>query len=150
MPVNKEAIAEWVTALRSGNYEQTTGQLVSTIKVGDGIAYGYCCLGVACSVFAERVGLTHDDDGEWFVWTEDDGSRQGEGMNLPRQVADLLGVDVMSPDVKVSDPSEPKGWYSASLIELNDEEHFDFNQIADAIEFTWLRDDKVPDAVDPA
>lgn len=39
---NKPAIRRWVKALRSGEYEQTTGTLRSV--------HGYCCFGVACHI----------------------------------------------------------------------------------------------------
>lgn len=34
--------ADWIAALRSGRYPQTTGRLKD--------AFGYCCLGVACAL----------------------------------------------------------------------------------------------------
>jgi hypothetical protein len=43
MPMNQEVKAMWVAALRSGNYQQTDGQLHD----GDGC---YCCLGVLCDI----------------------------------------------------------------------------------------------------
>lgn len=41
--VNKSDLRKWVKALRSGEYEQCTGELEN--------AKGFCCLGVACKVF---------------------------------------------------------------------------------------------------
>ena len=40
----KEFAEKWLTALRSGEYKQGTGQLMSYDNT-------YCCLGVACAMF---------------------------------------------------------------------------------------------------
>jgi hypothetical protein len=48
---NKPAIRRWVDALRSGEFEQTQGQLG---KVGQDGVKRYCCLGVACEVAAQE------------------------------------------------------------------------------------------------
>lgn len=54
--MDAELKAKWVAALRSGEYEQTTGALR---KEG-----GYCCLGVLCDV----VGATWKYDDEDDIW----------------------------------------------------------------------------------
>lgn len=41
--MHKEYKEEWIAALRSGNYEQTTGELRNQ--------YGHCCLGVLCDIY---------------------------------------------------------------------------------------------------
>ena len=43
----KQARNKWVTALRSGNYQQAMGALHI-------IGEGYCCLGVACEVYSNE------------------------------------------------------------------------------------------------
>lgn len=43
----------WLTALRSGDYGQTTGYLHEV----RGSRPGWCCLGVACDILADREGV---------------------------------------------------------------------------------------------
>jgi hypothetical protein len=43
MEINIEELKIWISALRSGNYEQGKRRLQNK--------YGYCCLGVACKLF---------------------------------------------------------------------------------------------------
>lgn len=50
MKVSKKDMLKWIEALRSGEYAQTTGRLQDF--------EGYCCLGVACELFAP----SHDRD----------------------------------------------------------------------------------------
>lgn len=67
--LNKNAQA-WVTALRSGKYEQGIGQL----KTNDG---KYCCLGVACEVWCKRMHKP---------WPS------GNTIHLPENVVNWLGL----------------------------------------------------------
>jgi len=53
-PEQKDNIISWVSALRSGEYEQTTGQMRR-----DG---GFCCLGIA----SEIKGINYRDDDTYF------------------------------------------------------------------------------------
>jgi hypothetical protein len=46
--------AEWLKALRSGEYQQARGKLY------DGT--GYCCLGVLCKVAGSKFVITNPDD----------------------------------------------------------------------------------------
>ena len=98
-------LEKWLAALRSGDYQQGTGQL----KNGD----RYCCLGVACEI----SGL-----GAW----EFDNYRclsDVHSGSLPKEVQRALGL---ASDV---------GWVGEkSLVSLNDIEKLTFNQIADLIE----------------
>lgn len=107
-----ENVKLWVTALRSGEYDQAKGSLRNS--------RGYCCLGVACDIYMKTIGK-----GEWsnehFIV---DGHMSATG--LPQPVFDWLKM--YSPSGRFS--SNPR----QSLIQLNDDEGFDFNSIADAIE----------------
>lgn len=47
MGMKKELKQKWVTALRSGEYKQTTGRLE---RIENGTLVGNCCLGVLCRV----------------------------------------------------------------------------------------------------
>lgn len=44
--MNEEIKAKWVAALRSGKYQQTSGQL----RRNEGESSSFCCLGVLCDV----------------------------------------------------------------------------------------------------
>lgn len=48
--MDKELKTKWVAALRSGNYEQTTGTLKVEHDGGEGYPLSYCCLGVLLCV----------------------------------------------------------------------------------------------------
>ncbi len=57
-------VAEWVAALRSGDYSQATGQLA---RNGE-----YCCLGVACSVAVQAnvIGWFSGDYGDLSTYPQ--------------------------------------------------------------------------------
>lgn len=54
--LDPKAKAEWLTALRGGEYTQGRGSL------GDPV-HGYCCLGVFC--VANGIDFNADDTGHW-------------------------------------------------------------------------------------
>ena len=115
--------AQWVEALRSGEYQQGRNQL----RKGD----EFCCLGVLCDLAVKAgVGLNVEEGPEDYLY-------DGETGSLPRAVREWAGLDSNSP---VTD--------AGALIVLNDGEHQDcdpdeceevaapwtFQQIADVIE----------------
>lgn len=150
--VNTEAIREWVAALRSGDYRQGNSQLkfISTFT-GD---FRYCCLGVACDLFAERAKVSRGTDHSF------DGSSQFVSPNL----VTFLGVEASEEGeydesglrwagVNVKIPPHLREEYLAheddydgepntpivdDLVHLNDGLLWDFNKIADCIEYTYL------------
>ena len=81
----EEARALLVAALRSGEYEQHTGQLRSNS--------GYCCLGVGCDVFlkVEGIGRWREENGtgNWVFKIEKPGAYSTE--SLPAEVRGWLG-----------------------------------------------------------
>lgn len=111
-----EVKAQWVAALRSGEYAQTKGRL------RDGS--GYCCLGVLCEV-AVKEGVigkpTQGADGNFRY----PGGHRGrpEGGVLPRAVQEWAGLDSDNPVVD-----------GYTLVWLNDFEGWDFEQLADLID----------------
>jgi hypothetical protein len=123
---NKENIRKWIDALRGGEFEQ--GQ--KSLRQGD----KYCCLGVACEV----SGL--GSWGEELVYPK--GSieyEDGSVYFLPQKVSEWLGL---SDDPEVtgldSDLSFVDDDGVTELTTLNDEAGWNFHQIADAIERTYL------------
>jgi hypothetical protein len=114
---------EWLDALRSGKYNQTTGFLA--VVQGNGRqSVGHCCLGVACEVY----GLVPDA-------FENDGARVvkmwgGTSSYLPREVMDWLGVTM-------SDPMAEGPYGRTSASSLNDGGKT-FAEIADLFEREWF------------
>lgn len=126
---NPERIKLWTDALRSGKYKQSRRLL------SDG-ENGYCCLGVACEVAIDH-GLDlarretsaegvlakhyHPETGKCVVYGA------GETGYLPVEVADWYGLDSRNPWVYYEGQSH-------TLIALNDDGAFTFNDIADIID----------------
>ena len=72
--MNQAIKAQWIAALRSGNYAQTQGMLQSYA--------GFCCLGVLCDLHA-KTGM-----GAW-----DDLSYDGNSDLLPDSVAEWAELE---------------------------------------------------------
>lgn len=103
----------WVDALRSGKYIQDERAL-NTGK-------GFCCLGVACEVFKDDVGLEvrTGTTGEVYY----DGGRH----SLPASLQSLL-------EITMRGTLTTKVGHRKHLTELNDLEKMTFDQIADVID----------------
>lgn len=111
----KEVIEQWIKALRSGKYKQTTGLLKESLNKHkkDAGKVGFCCLGVLCDLAAK-------DGGEQWVHTENDTYRMhGQSGLLPKKFSAWL--ELSSKDVE-------------DLIEMNDEHRAKFPRIAKHIE----------------
>jgi hypothetical protein len=114
--VNKSKRDLWVTALRSGEYVQTKGQLSRHMTSGEN---RYCCLGVAALVcFPNEIELTRTQ--ELMIPTE---SGQLSG-SLADHMEEELGLHLGQAD---------------KLIRMNDQEDKSFNEIADQLE-EWERE----------
>jgi hypothetical protein len=114
LEMRPEIRARWVAALRSGDYEQGAGYLRTDSQ--------WCCLGVLCDL-AERDGVVSlfAPAGSFVA------QYGGCSAELPRPVMEWAALDDTDPYVMTSG-----GGYS--LTHLNDDEKWDFAQIADAIE----------------
>lgn len=115
---------KWVAALRSDEYQQTTGRLRDE--------NGYCCLGVACDV-ARSEGLG-DWDGNHF-----DTQCGQEDQVLTRDVADWLGLANSNGGLTTAGADafrgvEPEDFLTSNLAKLNDDDGLTFDAIADVIE----------------
>lgn len=104
-----ETKAEWVAALRSGNYQQGQGRLRS----GD----QYCCLGVFCDLFGGGRWVERKSVDETEYLYED-----CEGNLLPHHLTIKMCTDH---DISFKDMNY--------LVALNDYK-YNFKQIADHIE----------------
>lgn len=133
--VNKERVQLLVDALRSGKYAQGFGQLGYNL-------FGetkHCCLGVACEVAREN-GFElerHEDTRGDYAY----GPRKLESL-LPVQVGEWYGFGTMvkvlgEVDVALRLP----GGDSLLATEMNDGDA-DFDRIADAFEYTFLKEEK--------
>lgn len=110
-----ELKAKWVAALRSGEYQQVRGML----KGISGDTPAFCCLGVLCDVLKPDGWSGTDVYGAYEHSFNDGKSVQDTYPN--RSVMKDLGIY----------PSAAK-----DLAKMNDDDHADFNKIADYIEKT--------------
>lgn len=128
--------ALWLEALRSGEYDQAKGTLKEDQEDG---SVGYCCLGVLCEVAVQEGVIKpavpwkpiDDDDymgncGHYKYDTEMD--------VLPDAVMEWAGINSKSGMLPEFFTFENSEHTAGSLVDLNDDFHFDFNQIADVIE----------------
>jgi len=112
--MNADIKAQWIAALRSGEYAQ--GQY--RLRQGD----RFCCLGVLCEL-AVRDGVTVGVPGPGDTYDYD-----GQEVHLPASIQHWAGIRE-NPMVTVDRP-----WVSRrSLAELNDD-GMPFEEIADLIE----------------
>lgn len=134
--VNKERVQLLVDALRSGEFKQGYGSL----REIDGADDRYCCLGVACLV-AQRNGLDVEErhkgnDGYYFGTAYEFDNGGDEDLTLPCSVRKWYGFGISNPALLTSSDE----FESATMV--NDDLQFDFNQIADAFERTFLQDEE--------
>ncbi len=107
----------WVTALRSGEYEQTDGQLRLTEETG---TTSFCCLGVLCNLHAQahpKIAAMNEDS-EMYM---------GEEQTLPAEVMKWAGLNEVLGDTVII------GGRANKLAEHNDGGS-SFAEIANAIE----------------
>lgn len=125
MSMNAEIKAQWVAALRSGEYRQGEGMLH---HVRDD---NYCCLGVLCDL-ASKAGV------EVYVSVEfNRTSYDGNAHSLPPSVQEWAWLDSELPEVGLSTAAVLEVGGSedepAHLAGLNDN-GWSFEQIADQID----------------
>lgn len=83
-----EIKAQWVQALRSGEYRQ--GQ--RTMRTNDG---AFCCLGVLCDIHAKATGgewSEPNDSNDWYRY-------MGQGADLPPDILQWAGLNSQNPIV---------------------------------------------------
>lgn len=115
----QENRAKWVAALRSGKYNQ------SVVCLKEPRENGYCCLGVLCSVYEKTTGnvLPKTESGYYDV--------EEETLAPFPQVKEWVGLKGDQGSF-----ASTKGVPATMLTTLNDTyEEWDFNKIADLIEF---------------
>lgn len=117
-----EFAKKWVAALRSGKYAQGRNFL-RRISMEHGTPDLYCCLGVACDLYAQEKG------GEWtsrpcYGAQTFSTRRDSSSTNLPLEVGMMLGL------VNFSSGSNAV----SKLIDMNDRKLCSFEEIATFIE----------------
>lgn len=129
--MNADIKAQWVNALRSGDYEQGRGWLNNNGK--------FCCLGVLCDL-AEKAGVVRSgplevegamDPAPLAYFTSDTLINLNDRMMLPRAVVQWAEMSVTDPD-RITNPDTGE---ADTLINLNDELGYDFERIAQVIEW---------------
>ena len=113
--MNKEIKAQWLTALRGGEYAQGWGQL----RKGN----EFCCLGVLCDL-AEKAGVIESHEDEWNIHHYGD---NGESSVLPYAVRQWVSLLHFDPEVRT-------GSGVLALSKVNDELNYSFYEIAELIE----------------
>lgn len=125
-PCNKENMATFIAALRSGEYKQGNSRLNTN-------GNEFCCLGVACDI--SRIG-------SWVpkvdAYSVDARLYMGEIFYLPPVVQKWLGIDEKNPALTFTD--DDGSWHSAEAGTLNDDWKFSFGQLADCFERTYLNE----------
>jgi hypothetical protein len=121
--MNQDIKAQWVTALRSGNYAQTDGRL-RKISTRDGeTEEGFCCLGVLCDlavkagVISEPTQATYNFEDSTII--DYQYGEEKEESILPKAVIEWAELDSTSPFV-FAPYTDGHGYYKAELTELND------------------------------
>ena len=109
--MNPQIKQKWVSALRSGDYQQTKGRLRKEDK--------FCCLGVLCDLYAKENNV------EWNLANNGHNYEFQEFESyLPSSVRKWAGVEACNPHVNDGE---------STLVRLNDSGST-FEQIADVIE----------------
>lgn len=125
-------IKKWIAALRSGKYTQGKAVLKST--EGE-----MCCLGVATDLYIK------EHDFEWGPPVQIEGitPRMGctfdtEGEYLPVPVQEWLGIDTKNPELESLQTNDDDVRLFDEATYFNDESGLSFEDIADAIENTYI------------
>jgi hypothetical protein len=119
--MKKSVMKQWVKALRSGEYAQGKLRLCT---VGGGKFDYFCCLGVLCDLYQQKVGDLKVTEG--FSWGGYSLQYNGLTGSLPKKVRDWSGMKSSRGVLDVG-----------SLAYHNDTGCKDFNEIADIIEEHW-------------
>jgi hypothetical protein len=121
--VKLDIAKQWTEALRSGKYRQTLNMLKNTFDEPseDGTKVGYCCLGVLCELAAD-AGILNRAENDGYTYEDAEGTYYTA---LPPVVLEWAGIHFANGWRSVDEPS---------LVGLNDEWGFSFEQIAEVIE----------------
>lgn len=128
--MNPEIKKLWISALRSGEYQQGYNYLA--VHQGDSVHF--CCLGVLCDLAKQRgvIESNQDEYGRYSYGTYSNFT----DVVLPKGVQEWAGLTVDNPELKamISDYTEEEVEDTIRLSELNDDYSFDFEKLAKLIE----------------
>lgn len=122
--IDLDLAKRWITALESGDYQQTTGTLKDET--------GYCCLGVVCNLIDPTAWIAHHGQWAWY----------SPGSNLTDYGVENPPPNAMAPLGLTSEGAQLSGdaWeYHQedgtldTLVGANDDERWDFVRIAAAL-----------------
>ena len=88
--MNQQIKQQWIEALRSKQYEQTTAYLRTEL--------GFCCLGVLCDLYAKE-----HDDVDWDDAGDVDYEFLNEIQTLPKEVEIWAGLSHADPYYVIAD-----------------------------------------------
>lgn len=126
----KKHVGLWVEELRSTKNNQAKGGLRIISPDGD----GYCCLGIACLVYARQTGKgTWIPSGTRYEFRAEPSDKYSSCSVLPHSVAEWFGF----PDGNPMMLRGPDGGGFTPAF-LNDAFGFSFRQIADEVERALL------------
>jgi hypothetical protein len=144
-PEQLERIRDFVAALRSGKYRQLQGLLASVDSKG---IKSYCCEGVAFERYGEQLGYelrwSSLSGNMTACWTGANGGKYENISVAPAQFWQDMGMLIpgfnnlrfkLPENMECRDTGQKMPQYA----ELNDD-GFTFEQIADLIEWQFLRD----------
>ena len=140
MPMNQEIKARWVAWLRANADKQTTGRLNRVTSDRDTDPVGFCCLGGLCELAVQdgvigallKESKEHGDFGTVMTYGNASvGDYYWSTTSLPSAVTRWAGLSSSDPEVRIT---SNHGEWTTNLTSVNDDEQYDFNQIADLIE----------------
>jgi len=120
--MNPQVKEKWVSALRSGEYQQGAFCLRSD--------QGFCCLGVLCDIYLKEHNQEwiSSSDGHYYLLSEDENYFGPESEILTQEVAEWAELNDKSPLVKIGVDA-----IQERLTVLNDQ-GYSFSEIADFIQ----------------
>lgn len=142
--MSNKHIAEWVAALRSGNYVQGQDYLNKEFAGRK----SFCCLGVGCDLLVKQ----HPDKWRWskqqdltpgeyvYAIVAPNGAERSGG--LPVEASDWLGMTNTDDSNDAENdygvlPFKDRDGQPVDLVILNDQCKLNFLQIADVINYAW-------------
>lgn len=121
----KEAVQEWIDALRSGEYKQSRNRLQD--------ANGYCCMGVACELFIpkEKQWRHANDQSAGLLKGHTPGGEQSEAPEWLKNI-DLITAKLSKGTslVMLNDGY----WHSTDAVHLS----LTFDEIADVLQLLYI------------
>jgi hypothetical protein len=128
--MDEKVKAEWIKALRSGEFQQGAGKLVGVTDHG---ALSFCCLGVLCEISPVVERFYVNDSNRLILRYKDvEDPDITEGAILTEGVMTWAGIESLGGGIRIEGPNGEE-W---GLTSMNDEDpRLTFDQIADVIEY---------------